>query len=500
MTKIKFKDSLIIEPSLNQVYKQDAGAMLSRDKSPKLIVEIDATHSGVLINNRVYPGKFVRDGYKSFFSKERGGTAEFDKPILKHHNSYEDAIGRIINARYTQLKNGTDFDYDFLSPDKNGSKGSGVVTITAVITDAESIAKILDSRYLSVSAGHSSSSLICSTCGDSMLECPHMPGMKYNEEGERDDEGLVCFAITGDMTYHECSFVNIPASPSAKLVNFNWTDSKDKWSKDSIIATQVTGKKESVRSFVLSDEDGELSLLSGARKDAKQKTAIAVSPAIADKLKHVMSSEPPSKDDEATNVRHDEPGTDSGVPNVEQNLGKANDLEKSSKQVNNMDLEKKIADLETEIKGLKDNLAIAQKEASDSKKTIEGKDSQIQRLTADAAAAQTKMSQTLAVSLASLKSRLKKVDGLDTKEKFDAYVQKLSSRSVDSLQDSLQDFMLELDTMSVDTKPESNTKQTSEVIAQDKVASPTLSKGGKPETKKQISGKDSDPLTKALGI
>lgn len=498
-TKIKFKDSLIIEPSLNQAYKKDASTMLNRDKSPKLIVEIDATHSGVVINNRVYPGKYVKNGYTSFFSKERGGSAEFDKPILKHHNSYDDAIGRITGAKFTQLKHGPDFEHDFLFPEKNGAKGSGVVTITGIITDQEAIAKILDSRYLSVSAGHSSNGLLCSTCGDSILDCAHMPGMKYNEEGEPDEDGRECYAITGEMTYHECSFVNIPASPPAKLVNFSWTDSKEKWSKDSIIATQITGKKESVRSFVLSDLDGELSLLTGDRKDANKKTVIAVSPAVADKLKHVMSSEPPSKVDEASNVRLTKPGTDSGVPNVEQNLDKANGLDNSSKQEKNMDLEKKIADLEKEITGLKDALTSAQKETSDLKKTLEGKDSQIQRLTADATANQAKMSKTLAVSLASLKSRLKKMDGLDTKEKFDAYVEKLSARSVDSLQDSLQDFMVELDTEPVQTKPESNTKPTKEVIAQDKVASPALSKGGKPEGKTKTSDKG-DALSKVLGI
>lgn len=503
MTKVKFKDSLIIEPSLNQAYKKDASDILNKDKNPRLLVEIDATHSGVIINNRVYPGKSVRDAYKSFFSKERGGSADFDKPILKHHNSYDDAIGRIVNARFSQLKNGSEFDFDYLSPAQSGSKGSGIVTITGIITDVESIAKILDTRYLSVSAGHSSEIMLCSTCGDSLFSCDHMPGIKYNDEGERSEEdGKVCYAITGDMTYHECSFVNIPASPPAKLVNFSWTDSKEKWSKDSIITTQITGKKESVRNFVLSDEDGELSLLTGRHQDANKKTVIAVSPAVADKLKHVMSSELPGKGDEASNVRHKEPGSDLGVPNVEQNLGKAKlDLDATSKQEKNMDLEKKIADLETEIKGLKDNLATAQKEASDTKKLNEGKDSQIQRLTADATAMQTKMSKTLAVSLASLKSRLKKLDGLETKEKFDAYVEKLSTRSVDSLQDSLQDFMLELDTIKVEDKPDATTKATADVIAKDKLNSNVLSKGGKPDNKvTKKSGENSDTLTKVIGI
>jgi hypothetical protein len=485
VNKIKFKDSLVIEQQISDSAKSDANSMLQREKSPKLKVEIDATHSGVLINNRVYPGRHVRDGYKSFISKARGGLAEYDKPILKHHDMYNDPIGRIIDAKYTQIKYGDGFEYDFLSPDSNGGKGSGVVTITGIITDPDAIKKVLDSRFLSVSAGHSSPVLLCSTCGDSLLECEHLPGKKYNEEGEpSEDSGQPCYAITGPMTYHECSFVNLPASPPARLVNFSWTDSKENWSKDSIIATQVTGKKESVRNLVLCDEDGELSLLSGKHESSTKKTVIAVSHAIADKLKHKMSSEQPAETDEASNVRPSETGSGSGVKNVEQNLDKANKLDVSSNEVQEMDA-KKLESLETEVKSLTDQLAAAKTELDTTKKQVEAKDAQIQRLTTDSANVQAKMGKTLAHTLANVRSRLKKSDtvGNDSKEKFDAYVESLAKRSLDSLQDSLQDIMSELDQLGADTKQETKTTPAAEVIAKDKVSTPTLAKKDKVDAK-----------------
>lgn len=502
MSNIKFKDSIIIEPSVQEAAKASALDSLRRDKNSRLLVEIDATHSGVLTNHRVYPGKFVQNGYKSFFSKERGGTADFDKPILKHHDLYGDPIGRIVNANFMAFKFGEAFDNDFLSPDQMGSRGSGVVTITAIITDADAIKKIIDSRYLSVSASHTSPVLLCSACGDSIMACPHMPGVKYNVEGDEDEAaGVACYAITGPMTYIECSFVNLPAQPPAKLVNFNWTDSKDSWSKDSIIATQITGKRETVRNLTLSDDDGELSLLSNKHKPVTKKTVIAVSPAVADKLKHVMSSDIPSEPDETSNVHPEDKGDKSAASDVEQNLNKAKDLENKSKDKNMTD-STELDGLKAETKSLKEKLAAADAELSSMKKQVEAKDSHIQRLTTDATNMQTKMSKTLALSLASLRVRLKKpgLDSLDTKEKLDAYVEKLSTRSIDSLQDSLQDLMSEPD-QTVETK---NIKAADEVVAGDRIDSSVPAKGGKPGDKPvkkpATPARAVDKLSEGLGL
>lgn len=507
MTKqVKFNDSVIIsQPIASDSLKTDAQTILARDKNPRLKVQIDATHSGVIINNRVYPGRYVKDGYLSFFSKDGGGSAQYDKPILKHHDMYSDPIGRVVKAEYKQLKFGYDFENDFILPDTNGKQGSGVVTIDGIITDPESITKVLDSRYLSVSAGHSSPVLLCSTCGDSMFSCEHYPGEKYDAEGEPDEDGMPCYAITGPMTYHEVSFVNLPASPAAKLVNFSWEDSKDSWGKDKIITAQVQAKKDTVRSFLLCDEDSELNLLNGKSTSTVKKTMIAVSPAIADKLKHVMSSDHPKTDDETANVRQPSEENKSGVLNVEQDLDKAINSGDEPEKETEMDAEK-ITQLESELASLKDELATSKTKVSDLEKDIQAKDSQIQRLIADAEGMQEKMAGTLAVSLASLRTRFGKQlpKGEDGKEPIttEQYIEKLSKRSVESLQDSLQDLMLEIDQLP-QQKVETQNTPINDLVKGDKVQDPTpRSKGATPKenTKTETPKRAVDVLSKGLGL
>jgi hypothetical protein len=499
VNNFRFKDSLIIEKLLSDTNKTDVSQIIGRDKNPRLLVEIDATHSGTIINNRVYPGSHVKNGYKTFISKDKGGVSEYDKPILKHHDLSDDPIGRIIDAKYSQLKFGQEFENDFLAPDPNGSKGSGIVTVKGIISDPDSIKKITDSRYLSVSAGHSSPMLMCSVCADSILDCEHIPGRKYDEEGQLDEDGgNFCWAITGPMTYHELSFVNLPASPAAKLVNFSWTDSKEEWSKkDNIIATQVLGKKEAVRNLVLSDEDGELSLLNNKYTSVKKKTVIAVSPAVADKLKHVISSEKPISEDEALNVRS-EKKANTEVLTVEQNLDKAKNLDSKSKEDSTMTVT--IDSLQGEVASLKDQLSTAKTEVETIKNQVKAKDELISKLNTDSAEMSKKMSKSLALCLASLRSRLNKVDSelVDTKEKFDKYVDSMSSRTVESLQDSIADLMTELNVKSDTKKPEGEPKSAAEVISGDKVTPTTLSKSkdGKPTDKKE--NKKSDQPKRAV--
>jgi predicted nucleic acid-binding Zn-ribbon protein len=505
MTKIpklfKFQDSTIIEPSIASSLKRDASDIIRRERGTRLEVEIDATHSGVITNRRVYPSKFVSTGYLSFFSKEKGGSSDYDKPILKHHDIVNDAIGRIVGAKYTQLKFGDQFLYDYLYPDEMGSKGSGVVTVKGIITDPESINKIVDGRYLSVSAGHSSDTFICSVCADSLYTCEHIPGESY--ESEDSDEMKLCYGITGTMTYNEVSFVNLPAQPVAKLLNYNWKDeSKDTWNTNALTSFSK-GKKEMVRTFKLIDEDGELSLLNGEHRSSVKKTVVAVSPAIAEKLKHKVSSEDQKSNDEITDVRQDEVGTTSGVSDVEQDLDKAKNLDNTSNKEITMDA-KQIEKLEADSQGLKDELTAAKAKIQELEKQVEAKDSQIQRLTTDATEMQTKMSKSLAFSLATLKVRLKKpgTEGIDSKDKLDSYVQTLSARSVDSLQDSLEDILMEMP-KTPEAPVEPKGKTVAELAADSKVESPTLSKGAKPvatKTPKSTLKRGVDALSEDLGL
>lgn len=494
---IKFADSISIDNSLSNQNIDQASAIIERNNNVRLKVTMDATHSGVLTNLRVYPALHVSKDYKSFVSKENGGSADYDKPVLLHHASFMDPIGRIVKAQFTPLKSGDAFTNDYLSPEEFGGKGSGVVTVDAIITDTDAIKKIIDSRYLTVSAGHQAEYYVCSVCGDSIMDCKHMPGARYDEDGERTKkmDGNLCYVITGPMTYREVSFVNEPAQPSAKVINFNWTDGKDSWN-NTTIAGLVHDGKEAVRTLSLCDEEGELSLLDGKLILAPKKTIIAVSPAIVDKLRHAVSSTTPNKADVITDVRQPDNGKTEGK-SVEQNLDKAKNLDTISKEDKKMD--KQVEDLQKEIASLKDQLSTAQTKLSDSIKEVEARDSQIKRLTTDATEFNKRVSKSLAVSLASLKIRLKKPgsEGIDSKEKLSEYVEKLATRSMDSLQDSIEDLLFEVEA----PKDEKNT--TSDLVSKDKITDPTSHKGDAPnkaEKKVVRTDKGVDLLSKSLGI
>lgn len=491
-SKLSFIDSICIAQPSNKTGKDIALQMLDRDKEPVLKVQIDATHSGVLTNMRVYPGKKVKDGFTSFFSKDRGGSAAYDKPVLKHHDSYSDPVGRIISAKYTQLKTGQEFDLDFLQPDEVGNKGSGFVTVEAIISDQDTIKKILDGRFVSVSSGHHTDLAMCAICGEDIYTCEHMPGRRYNEEGERtsSDDGRLCYIITNNLIYDELSFVNVPAQPPAKLTNFNWADCKDK--QNILINSMTNGNKETVRTLVLCDKDDEINLLTGFKKSDTKKSTIVVNPTVADKLKAALSLPDANGDDK--NVRQD--SNEDEVEQPEQNLK----AETQDNEVLTMDLK----ELQTKIESLETKLKDATTALQTSENKVKAQETEIQRLTEESKVLDSKTRKSLATTLASLKVRLKKPDAqnLDSQEKLGQFVDKLASRNLASLEDAVSDLLIELEHVKEDNKTTSNT---ADLLSKDKLDGNVLAKGGKPDgadkTKSKDISKDSvDELDRVLDL
>ena len=478
----KFSDSILVHQPVNQDSKSDAIEVLNRDRNPVLKVSIDTTHSGVITNGRVYPGKFVSRGYKSFLSKDNGGTAAYNKPVLKHHDLETDPIGRVVAARFSALKVGDEFEYDFLQPDSLGSKGSGIVTVDALITDPDAIKKIIDGRFLSVSAGHSTDEMLCSVCGDSIRECDHLPGKMYTDD-EESETGNMCYGITTNMTYHEVSFVNLPAQPPAKVSNFNWVDLKDSQDYSTVFPTMIHGRKEMVRNLTLCDADGELSLLTGKDKTSKSKVVVAVSPAIADKLKHTVANTEIPTVDETSNVRPVNAGSDAKLGDAEQDLSKANTDSKTNKDI---PMEKDLKELETKCDSLQKDLDTAKAKIAELEAKIEGKDSELARVIDDSKALRDSMSKNLAVSLAGMRVRMNKPDTkeIDNNDSLQAYVGKLAERSPESLQDAISDLVLELD-MLERADLQGKTVSAKDAVSSDKLASPVGAKGvdGKPASK-----------------
>lgn len=179
-----------------------------------LICEVDATHAGTLINNRIYPPESMRRGTRTW-------TTPYKKPVLTNHDDAQDPIGRVIAAKYIKTDRGMKSDkYD---PILRESDGYGYQRLTLKITDPMAIQKILDGRYETVSVRMSTEHCYCSICNQDWSgdegPCDHTPGQKY--------EGKLAYMTTGDLSYREVSFVNIPADEFAGVKEAIIAENKD---------------------------------------------------------------------------------------------------------------------------------------------------------------------------------------------------------------------------------------------------------------------------------
>jgi outer membrane biosynthesis protein TonB len=183
-------------------------------KGYSLIGEVDATHAGTLINNRIYPPEMMKKGIRTW-------TSPYKKPVLVNHDDTKDPIGRVISAKYFSTQNGTDLkEY---KPILRESEGYGYQRLTIKVTDQEAIQKILDGRYETVSVRMSTDHCFCSVCNSDWSgedgPCEHTPGTKY--------DGKLAYITTGDLNYRELSFVNIPADEYAGVKEAIISEQKD---------------------------------------------------------------------------------------------------------------------------------------------------------------------------------------------------------------------------------------------------------------------------------
>lgn len=235
------------------------GNLSVKDKKSvkSLVVEIEASHSGIINGNSFfYLPQGMANGAKTF-------VEPFSKPVLINHDSYRDPIGRVIKSDYTDYSNGPmlvrnsnypDDIYERILDFTNGSifnsddyKGLGHLGLVAEINDADSIEKILDRRYLTVSIAGGVSRVTCSRCGSVLNDsngyhdedCSHERGFKYS------DSERPIFYIGGDMEYDEVSYVSEPADPNAisRVLNSKNTKGTSKFQlRDITFGTNDKGK------------------------------------------------------------------------------------------------------------------------------------------------------------------------------------------------------------------------------------------------------------------
>lgn len=156
-------------------------------------IKLKATHFSYINKNSVlYTDKAVSKGIKSW-------TSPYKKPQLIGHNKLSDPIGRIVDATVVR-SDSTDEPPNYIQ-------------LTARITDKESIEKIIDGRYNTVSVGSRSSRVLCSECGVVITE----EGLCEHKKGSIGEDGRPVHWIIDEIEYVEDSFVNEPADEYAGI-------------------------------------------------------------------------------------------------------------------------------------------------------------------------------------------------------------------------------------------------------------------------------------------
>lgn len=286
---IKLDNSKLIDDAF-KVFKDSA--------KDKRVLQLDtiATHSGKVINDRVYPGKYVKDGAKTFFKNAEGAT--YNKPFLKNHERSGDPIGRVISADYKNISTGSKWFQDYLAP---SPEGSGYLITTSQIQDDDSIEKFLDGRYATVSISGEMDGAFCSTCTkqhgtlvsiwsnfknaeDEDCSCEHFPGKVYKINDELGSEKN--YIITGKLSYDELSQVNVPADDQATHVMMKLVQDSKKNGADQLISlydnVKVVDPIISIARFSICDAQGKS--ITGLEKDTYRSTKTTSLPVGADPL------------------------------------------------------------------------------------------------------------------------------------------------------------------------------------------------------------------------
>ena len=199
--KLRITEQTNIKPNINHkdIIDQIIVSEAKADGGKKLILKprIEAIHAGRTRNGNIYLAERLKGDFKL-----KSGVYSFlypyPKPMIKNHDHESEPTGRIRNAQFIT---------DSLT-------NKEAILIIPEITDPDTIEKILDGRYMTVSIGATTDSAICNICGTDILKegwCGHDRGEVY--------DGVECGWIIGNLFFDECSWVNVPADTDAMIVD-----------------------------------------------------------------------------------------------------------------------------------------------------------------------------------------------------------------------------------------------------------------------------------------
>lgn len=197
----KLTNPVFLQTTHYQLSEEDADllklemAEIKESASPSagtLNVRFNAIHAGTTRNYHTFLLEQLEESSQKWIRP-------FGRPVLKNHDTFEEPLGRIQEAKVVRFS-----DVD------------GVLQLVASISDPDAIQKIHDQRYLTVSVGVMASTVECSVCGVNWFNegCEHTVGNTY--QVEETGEEVLCTAVIKDIEPIELSFVNNPADADAE--------------------------------------------------------------------------------------------------------------------------------------------------------------------------------------------------------------------------------------------------------------------------------------------
>lgn len=184
-----------------------------------IISVIDATHSGYVNGNlREYETPSFAANYDKFYRPT-------PKPLLKHHDTFSDPMGRIYSSAFVPGS--------FKMPD--GQNASGLIKIAAFVPQGDDANKIQDGRHMNVSTGFRFGAAKCSVCGFDFIAY-RKTGKGYGDakHSKENNTEEVCNhqmgrLYDGKMANYKCyvedflesSVVNEPADLIAQIMSYH---------------------------------------------------------------------------------------------------------------------------------------------------------------------------------------------------------------------------------------------------------------------------------------
>lgn len=188
-----------------------------KEKEYQNIIYMLATTSDKKINYRKYDDEAVIE-----MSDNGSYMTPYNKPVLKNHNDYSgEPLGRALDSFTIDHKTlAYKSPYNSKLPEEvieyfkenNCFKDGKTSIILKCFVDNNTMEKIKDGYYLTVSQGITCSDMVCNICGETFFKCSHYAGSTYKVNDV--DTECIPNAI-GPFIAEEISIVNIPANDTS---------------------------------------------------------------------------------------------------------------------------------------------------------------------------------------------------------------------------------------------------------------------------------------------